>query len=30
MDRLAAVPVVNAKVLKRVENLEREVPPIWC
>ena len=29
-DRLAAVPVVNTRVLKRVEDLEREIPPIGC
>ena len=29
-DRLAAVPVVNTRVLKRVEGLEREIPPIGC
>ena len=27
---MAAVPVVNTRVLKRVEDLEREIPPIWC
>ena len=24
------MPVVNTRVLKRVEDLEREIPPIWC
>ena len=27
---MAAVPVVNTRILKRAEDLEREVPPIWC
>ena len=24
------MPVVNTRVLRRVEDLEREIPPIWC